>query len=86
MTLHYLFVGHCVKLSGLFWTSVLYSVAALPRKVPQPKTNPPILHNDLQIDSARLLLSNCAMPKGQICKILTILQLQHIASVRVYHT
>ncbi len=26
--------------------------------VPRPKTNPQILHNDLQIDSARLLLSN----------------------------
>ena len=35
-----------------------YSVAALPHKVPRPKTNPPILHNDLQIDSAWLLLSN----------------------------
>ena len=71
ITLHYLFVGHCVKLEGLFWVSVLYSVAALPRKVPRPvaalprkvpspKTNPPILHNALQIDtcSARLLLAN----------------------------
>ena len=58
ITLHYLFVGNCVKSSGLFWISVLYSVAALPHKVPRPKTNPPILHNDLQIDSVRLLLSN----------------------------
>ena len=37
--------------------TLLMAVAALPHKVPRPKTNPPILHNDLQIDSARLLLS-----------------------------
>ena len=28
----------------------------------EPKTNPPVLHNDLQLDIARLLLSNyCGM-------------------------
>ncbi len=31
------------------------------RKVPRPKINPTILHNDLQIDSVWLLLSKYSM-------------------------
>ncbi len=48
-----------VSIIVCFGSWYFYSVAGLPCKVPQPKTNPPILHKDLQIDSARLLLSNC---------------------------
>ena len=33
------------------WILVLNSVVALPGEVPRTKTNPPILSNDLQIDS-----------------------------------
>ena len=59
ITLHDLFFGYCVNSSvialdlGIF----LRELRSL-RKIPRPRTSPPISHNDLKKEGAQLLLSN----------------------------